>query len=192
MYALISAIIDSSAYIYLTQVENYLLNPKEHSYYGLGSLFTNGPDMWSQFGDYFKQANRGNTKKLKKLYNELKLTKNEKENKLIKKAKENYDVLIGAEEVKRLAEIRLMSQLEEQAALETARDKGTRKGMELGKKEGMELGKKEGMELGKKEGLELGKKDEKIEIAKKLKKLKMPIEKISEITGLSEEEIIKI
>ena len=77
-----------------------------------------------------------------------------------------------------------MSQLEGQAALETARDKGTRKGMELGKKEGMELGKKE--------GLEQGKKDEKIEIAKKLKKLKMPIEKISEITGLSEEEIIKI
>lgn len=52
----INTIIDSSAYIYLTQVENYLLNPKEHSYYGLGSLFTNGPDMWSQFGDYFKQA----------------------------------------------------------------------------------------------------------------------------------------
>lgn len=108
----------------------------------------------------------------------------EKENKLIKKAKENYDVLIGDEEVKRLAEIRLMSQLEEQAALETARDKGTLKGMELGKKEGMELGKKEGLELGKKE--------EKIETAKKLIKLKMPIEKISEITGLSEEEIRKI
>ena len=56
----------------------------------------------------------------------------------------------------------------------------------------MEVGKKEGMELGKKEGLEQGKKEEKIATAKKLIKLKMPIEKISEITGLSEEEIIKI
>lgn len=108
----------------------------------------------------------------------------EKENKLIKKAKENYDILIGDDEVKRLAEIRLMSQLEEQAALESARDKGARKGMELGKKEGMELGRKEGMELGEKE--------EKIETASKLIELKMPIEKIKEITGLSEEEIRKI
>ncbi len=62
----------------------------------------------------------------------------EKENKLIKEAKQTYDVLTGDEEVKRLAEIRLMSQLEEQAALASARDKGTQEGLKQGKKEGLE------------------------------------------------------
>ena len=100
----------------------------------------------------------------------------EKENKLIKEAKETYDVLTGDEEVKRLAEIRLMSQLEEQAALASARDKGAQ----------------EGLEQGKKEGLEQGKKDEKIRTVKKLRTLKIPIKQIKEITGLSEEEILKI
>ena len=116
----------------------------------------------------------------------------EKENELIKDAKEFYDVLVGDAEVKRLAEIRLMSQLEEQAALASARDKGTQEGLEQGKKEGLEQGKKEGLEQGKKEGLQQGKKDEKIKTAKKLLKLKMSIDQIKEITGLTEEEIRKI
>lgn len=82
----------------------------------------------------------------------------EKENKLIKEAKEHYDALTGDAEVKRLVEIRLLSQMEEQATLETARDRGTQAGLEQGKK---------------------------------LMKMKMPIEQIKEITGLSEEEIRK-
>lgn len=48
--------VDSSAYMYLKKVENYLLNPKEHSYYGMDTMFNSGDNMWSQFGDYFKQA----------------------------------------------------------------------------------------------------------------------------------------
>lgn len=48
--------VDSSAYVYLKKVENYLLNPKEHSYYGMDTMFSSGNNMWSQFGDYFKQA----------------------------------------------------------------------------------------------------------------------------------------
>ena len=107
----------------------------------------------------------------------------EKENKLIKEAKEHYDTLAGDAEVKRLAEIRLLSQMEEQAALESARDRGTQEGLEQGQKIGREQGKKIGREHGQKE--------EKIRTAKKLKKIKMPIEKIKEITGLSEEEIRK-
>ena len=87
----------------------------------------------------------------------------EKENEIIKEAKENYNVLTGDEEVKRLAEVRLMSQLEEQAALATARAKGIeqgqKEGIEQGKKEGIEQGKKEGIEQGKKEGIEQGKKE---------------------------------
>ena len=51
-----------------------------------------------------------------------------KENKNVKKAMENYEVLTGDAEVKRLAEIRLMSKLEEKSALSTAREEGIRKG----------------------------------------------------------------
>ena len=98
----------------------------------------------------------------------------EKENELIKEAKEEYDVLSGDEGVKRLAEIRLMSHLEEQAALACARE------------DGMAVGLKEGLEEGKKRGIEEGK------IAKKRKEQKIDIRMISEITGITEEEIKKM
>ena len=52
-----------------------------------------------------------------------------KENKNVKKAMENYEVLTGDEEVKRLAEIRLMSKLEEKSALLTAREEGEEEGI---------------------------------------------------------------
>ena len=84
-----------------------------------------------------------------------------KENKNVKKAMENYEVLTGDAEVKRLAEIRLMSKLEEKSALLTEREAGREEGREERKKE----------------------------VAKKLLKEKMPIKKIAEITGLSEEEL---
>ena len=95
-----------------------------------------------------------------------------KENDKVKRAVENYEVLTGDEEVKRLAEIRLMSKLEERSALDCARE------------EGIEEGKRKGREEGKKEGIK--------EVAKALKERNEPIEKISEITGLSKEEIEKI
>ena len=101
----------------------------------------------------------------------LEMAKNK--NKEIKQALEGYEVLTGDAEVKRLAEIRLMSKLEENSALASARDKGTR----------------EGLEKGKKEGLEQGKREEKISTAKKLIELNMPTEQIIKITGLSKEEI---
>ena len=88
-----------------------------------------------------------------------------KENKNVKKAMENYEVLTGDAEVKRLAEIRLMSKLEEKSALLTAREEGIKKGKEEGRKEG------------------------KLEIAKNLLKEKIPIEKIAKVTGLSEKEL---
>ncbi|MBQ2835336.1 MAG: Rpn family recombination-promoting nuclease/putative transposase [Clostridia bacterium] len=121
----------------------------------------------------------------------------EKENKLIKEAKENYNVLTGDAEVKRLAEVRLMSHLEEQAALETARDRGMeqgleegkKQGLEQGKKQGLEQGKKEGLEQGKKEGLEQGKKEITLKIAKKMKEQKIDLETISKTTGLTVKEI---
>ena len=95
----------------------------------------------------------------------------EKENKIIKEAKESYDVLTGDEEVKRVAEIRLMSHLEEQAALACAREVG--------------------IEKGKEEGVEQGKKQAQKEIARKMKEQKIDIKEIIKITGLTEEEIEK-
>ena len=66
--------------------------------------------------------------------------------------------------MKRLAEIRLMSKLEEKSALLTAREEGEEEGIRKGIKK----------------------------VAKNLLKEKIPIEKIAKITGLSEEEIRKI
>ena len=57
-----------------------------------------------------------------------------KENKEIKDAVEDYEVLTGDEEIKRLAEIRLMSELEEQSALATARAKGEEEGLKQRKR----------------------------------------------------------
>lgn len=79
-----------------------------------------------------------------------------KENKRVKKAVENYEVLTGDEEVKRLAEIKLMSDLEEKASLASARDAGTKRGQEIGLKEGREIGLRQGQEIGLKQGQEIG------------------------------------
>jgi len=107
-----------------------------------------------------------------------------KENENIKEAVKNYNELTGDEEVKRLTEVRLMAQLEENAALASARAKGEDKGL----REGIEKGLKKGIEKGLKEGV----KQANIETAKKLIKLEMPVEQIKEITGLSEKEIQKL
>ena len=164
---------------------NYEINNNVTYYYIELDKFRNGnPDMKDPINQWlaFIDMERGDL-----------LDMAEKENKIIKEAKKTYDTLTGDAEVKRLAEIRLMSKLEEQAALASARAKGTKYGFELGKREGHELGKKEGHELGKKEGHELGKKDglkeKQLEIAKKLSKLNVPIDQISIATGLTHEEI---
>ena len=67
--------------------------------------------------------------------------------------------------------------------------------IDMGRKEGIKEGKKEGRKEGKKEGrkeYEKKLKQERIEIAQKLLKLKMPVPQISEITKLKQEEIEKI
>ena len=76
-----------------------------------------------------------------------------KENEEIKDAVDYYEELTGDEKIKRLAEIRLMSELEEQSALATARAKGTEEGLKQGKEEGLKQGKEEGLKQGKEEGL---------------------------------------
>ena len=139
-----------------------------------------------------------------------------KENKKIAKAIENYEVLTGDEEVKRLAEIRLMSELEEKSALASARDagmkRGTKIGEEIGIKKGEAIGRQKGEAIGRQKGEAIGRqkgeaigrqkgeaigrqkgeKESKEKIARKLLDAKMPIEQIIEITELTEEEVQRI
>jgi predicted transposase/invertase (TIGR01784 family) len=65
--------------------------------------------------------------------------------------------------------------------------------MEKGKAEGLAEGKAEGLaegiEKGKAEGLAQGIKETQLSTARKMQKLGMAIEEISEITGLAKEEI---
>ena len=128
-----------------------------------------------------------------------------KKNEKIKKAYENYETLVGDEEIKRLAEIRLMSELEEQSALATARAIGKERGEKLGRKEGEKLGREKGEKIGREQGEKIGREQgekigreqgEKIgrdakakEIVQRLLKKKMSLEEISEISGLTIAEI---
>ena len=94
------------------------------------------------------------------------------ENKYWKQAREELAYLSGDEDFQRLVEARagfLMDQ-------------------ECYKRQSIRQGLKQGLEQGLKQGLKQGK----IEIAKKLLKLKMPIKQIAEITSLDEKEIEKI
>ena len=104
-----------------------------------------------------------------------------KENQEIKEAVKDYEVLTGDAEVKRLAELRLMSKLEENSALATARAKGT--------EEGLKQGKEEGLKQGKEEGLKQGTVAERRKIAKNLLRMEVEIEKIMDATGLTKKEI---
>ena len=75
----------------------------------------------------------------------------------------------------------------------TLYNSGVRQGMEKGRLEGREEGRLEGMELGvqkgRKEGREEGQKDEKIANARKMKSYGLALEMISDITGLTIDEV---
>ena len=66
---------------------------------------------------------------------------------------------------------------------------GIAKGKEEGLSEGMIKGKAEGLAEGIEKGLAQGIKENQLSTARKMLKLGMPIEEISEITGLTKEEI---
>lgn len=83
------------------------------------------------------------------------------ENKEIKEAEERYNVLTGDAELKRLAEVRFMSQLEGASAKKVAREEGRKEGQIA----------------------------ERLEIARKMKSKNIPIEEIIELTGLTKEEM---
>ena len=95
-----------------------------------------------------------------------------KKNKEIKKANEEYEYLTGDAAEKRLAFLRDKAIRDEKSMLEGAKEEGIEQGLKEGKKEGI--------------------RKNQIDVAKKLLKMNMSIDKISEITELSKEEIEKI
>ena len=164
---------------YITETVRVVSNHKEYElnnvvkyyYIELEKFRNQEPDMNVELNQWlaFIDMERGDLLEMAK-----------KENKEIKDAVKDYEVLTGDEEIKRLTEVRLMSELEEQSALATARAKGTEEGLKQGKEEGLKLGKEEGLKQGKEE------------IAKKLLEMNLPLKQIIEVTGLSKEEIEKI
>ena len=96
----------------------------------------------------------------------------EEKNQTLQKAREEMNYLTGDAAVRRLAELREIWELDYNSDINYAREKGEKSGLKRGRKEGEQK--------------------KSIEIAKKLLKLQMPIEQISEITSLTEEEINNI
>ena len=96
---------------------------------------------------------------------------NEGDDRTVDEAKKVLEEISQDERERYLAELREKYIMDQKAIEDAGYDKGVKKGKEEGKKE----------------GLEKGKKQEKYEIAKKLKKMKISIKDIEEATGLSKE-----
>ncbi len=96
----------------------------------------------------------------------------ERKNNTLKKARKEIDYLTGDDAVRRLADLREKWEMDYVTGIECAEKKGISKGREEGRKQ--------------------GEKENKIKIAKKLLEMGMEFTKISEVTGLSDEEIRKL
>ena len=108
------------------------------------------------------------------------VTEKMKENENLKEAVKKLDNLSEDERMQRIADLRQKAIMDEKAIYE--------KGLEIG----LEKGIQRGMEKGIEKGIMEGSQKEKIEIAKKMLKLKIDKEIIAEATGLTEQEIEKI
>ena len=77
--------------------------------------------------------------------------------------------------------------------LDTAHEKGKREGIEIGREEGIEIGREEGIEIGREEGREEGRaegeQNKAMEIAKNMKGQGLDLAFISQVTGLTTEDI---
>ena len=135
-------------------------NVEKYIYIELEKFRKQNPDMKNKLNQWiaFIDRERGDLLEMAK-----------KENKEIKEAEERYNVLTGDAELKRLAEVRLLSQLEGASVKKVARE--------------------EGREEGRKEGRKEGQMAERLEIAKKMKSKNIPIEEIIELTCLTKEQI---
>ena len=127
-----------------------------------------------------------------------------KEEKIKMAEKENFELSKAIEELKRMN----LTETEEEvyearqkaiwdynsqmlAAKEDGFEQGKEEGLKVGKEEGLQQGIKEGRKEGREEGKKEGREEEKINIVRKLLKKGMAIDEISEITGMTKEEIEK-
>jgi predicted transposase/invertase (TIGR01784 family) len=74
-----------------------------------------------------------------------------------------------------------------QQGMQQGMEQGMEKGMQQGMEKGMQQGMQQGMEKGRAEGEAIGRNDEKLEIARKMKKAGRPLSEIMEFTGLPAE-----
>ena len=107
-------------------------------------------------------------------------------------ADEEVQQLADAEDWARYDYNSAMAEME-QKGLEAGRaeglEAGRAQGLEAGRAQGLEAGRAQGLEAGRAQGLEAGKAEERNELAIKMLKKKMDIDLISELTGLTKEEI---
>lgn len=101
----------------------------------------------------------------------------ENKNETLKKAREEMNYLTGDAELRRLAELREKWEMDRISAISHA--------TKIGKEEGIK-------ERNKGTVKKNGKKEEKINVAKKLLKMKMTVEQVEEATGLTKKEIEEI
>jgi len=77
-------------------------------------------------------------------------------------------------------------------ARETGREEGLKEGLKEGHKEGHKEGKEEGLKKGREEGREEGLKEGQSKIAMNLIRLGTPCEIITQATGLTAEEVLRL
>ncbi len=75
------------------------------------------------------------------------------------------------------------------AARAAGLQEGREQGLEEGREEGREQGREQGREEGREQGLEQGSRTKAIEIAKSLLLMELSVDKVSQVTGLSEKEV---
>ncbi len=106
-----------------------------------------------------------------------------------------FEMFFRAAEIARLPEEKqktyresIMNENDWMNAMAFAEEKGEKRGRE----EGREEGRSEGLEKGRAEGLEEGEKKAKLETARKLLQLDVPMETVVQATGLPEEELSQL
>ena len=118
--------------------------------------------------------------------------KDMEKNEDLKLAKKELEKLKQDDHDRYMAELRMKYIRDMNGIKDYAFNEGFEEGREAGLEKGLEEGKAEGIKEGLAQGLAQGQNKKQIEIAKKLKLLKMPIAQIMEITELTEEDIEKI
>lgn len=106
----------------------------------------------------------------------------------IKTAGEKLKYLSEDEEMRRIAELKEKARRDAVAVEQFNIQRGLEKGFKQGMENGMKQGIKQGIEKGIKKGIE----QNRIAIVKNMLDKKMDINLIAEITGLSQDEIVKL